>query len=180
MRFNQHSSLKMPRKTPRRRRSDPAKRRWRTVNSGAPTAIDLDGLPSLVGYALRRAQLVVFQDFFRTFADVRIRPAQFAVLTILERNPGVKQSDVASVLGIKRTNFVVLLDQLESRRLAERRAAEGDRRSRALYLTEKGTTLVRKLKRMAAVHERRMMAHIGPASRKQLFKLLHHLADGPH
>jgi hypothetical protein len=33
---------------------------------------------------------------------------------------------------------------------------------------------------MAAVHERRMTARIGTANRKQLFKLLHHLADGSH
>src|ERR1700736_1959566 len=59
-------SLTMPRQTPPRRRSDPAKRRRRTVNPGAPAAVDLGELPRLVGYALRRAQLVVFQDFFRT------------------------------------------------------------------------------------------------------------------
>ena len=170
----------MSRQTPPRWRSDPAKQRPRRVNSGAQTPIDLGELPWLVGYALRRAQLVVFQDFFRTFSDVRIRPAQFSVLAILERNPGLKQSEVASVLGIKRTNFVVLLDELERRGLAERRAAEGDRRSRALYLTDKGKILVHKLRRMAAVHERRMTARIGTANRKQLFKLLHHLADGSH
>jgi DNA-binding MarR family transcriptional regulator len=134
-------------------------------------------LPFLVGYALRRAQLVVFQDFFRTFAEVRIRPAQFSILTVLERNPGLKQTDVASVLGIKRTNFVVLLDELERRGLAQRRAAEGDRRSSALYLTEKGRALVRKLKKMVAVHDKRVTARIGTMGRKQLFKLLHRLAE---
>jgi DNA-binding MarR family transcriptional regulator len=162
----------MPHKTSGRRRYDPRKQH-RDTNS---SAVDLGELPFLVGYALRRAQIAVFQDFFRTFADVRIRPAQFSVLTVLERNPGLKQSEVASVLGIKRTNFVVLLDELEGRGLAERRAAAGDRRSCALHLTEKGTILVRKLKRMAAAHERRMTRRIGPASRKHLFKLLHRLA----
>ena len=169
----------MQRKTPRRQRRDqPTRQRRRPTSSGAPTAVDLGELPALVGYVLRRAQIVVFQDFFRTFADVGIRPAQFSVLTILERNPGLKQTEVASVLGIKRTNFVVLIDELERRGLATRRAAEGDRRSSALFLTDKGKILVRKLKRMVAVHERRMTARIGAAHRKQLFRLLHRLADG--
>jgi|SRR5215475_5133261 len=169
----------MHRKTARRRPQSAAQQQHRNaVNSGRPRPIDLGELPWLVGYALRRAQLVVFQDFFRTFADVRIRPAQFSVLTILERNPGLKQTEVAAVLGIKRTNFVVLLNELVRRGLAERRTAEGDRRSSALYLTDKGAALVRKLNRMVAVHERRMSARLGIASRKQLFKLLHQLADG--
>jgi DNA-binding MarR family transcriptional regulator len=167
-------------KTQRQRRNVPtAPRRRRGPDSGAPVAVDMGELPGLVGYALRRAQLVIFQDFYRTFAEVRIRPAQFSILTILERNPGLKQTDVAAVLGIKRTNFVVLLDELERRGLAQRRAAAGDRRSSALYLTEKGRALVRKLKKMVVAHDKRVTACIGIKGRKQLFKLLHRLAAEP-
>ena len=87
------------------------------------TDIDLGPLPELIGYVLRRAQLVVFQDFFSAFAPFDIRPAQFSVLTVIERNPGLTQSQVAAALGIKRTNFVGMLDALEKRGLAERRQA---------------------------------------------------------
>ena len=72
--------------------------------------IDLGPLPELIGYVLRRAQLAVFQDFFAAFAPFDIRPAQFSVLTIIERNPGLTQTHVAAALGIKRTNFVGLLE----------------------------------------------------------------------
>ena len=95
--------------------------------------IDLGPLPELIGYVLRRAQLAVFQDFFAAFAPFDIRPAQFSVLTIIERNPGLTQTQVAEALGIKRTNFVGMLDELEKRGLAERRQAR-DKRSYALYL----------------------------------------------
>ena len=84
--------------------------------------IDLGPLPELIGYVLRRAQLAVFQDFFAAFAPFDIRPAQFSVLTIIERNPGLTQTQVAEALGIKRTNFVGMLDELEKRGLAERAA----------------------------------------------------------
>jgi len=166
----------MPRKKLRPPPEVPSRRRQ--SNSGARADVDLGELPFFIGYALRRAQVVVFQDFFRTFAELSIRPAQFSVLVILERNPGLKQSEVASVLGIKRTNFVVLLNELERRGLAERRPAKGDRRSYALCLTEKGAALVRRLKRMVAVHDRRVTAHLGAVDRKRLFRLLHRLADG--
>jgi DNA-binding MarR family transcriptional regulator len=139
------------------------------------TSLDLGPLPELIGYVLRRAQLVVFQDFFQAFAPFDISPAQFSVLTVIERNPGLTQSQVAAALGIKRTNFVGLLDELERRALAERRQAARDKRSYALYLTSDGATLVRKLKPVLKAHEDRMIARIGEAGRDRLVELLHEI-----
>src|SRR6266850_8219754 len=122
---------------------------WRTGmgrRMGRKNDIDLGPLPELIGYVLRRAQLVVFQDFFGAFAPFDIRPALFSVLTVIERNPGLTQSQVAEALGIKRTNFVGMLDTLETRGLTERRQAVRDKRSYALYLTAEGAALMRKLK----------------------------------
>lgn len=61
---------------------------------------------------------------------------RFPFSLYLERNPGLKQTEVASVLGIKRTNFVVLLDELERRGLAERRAAASDARAHSISPTK--------------------------------------------
>jgi len=141
--------------------------------------VDLGALPDLIGYVLRRAQLEVFQDFFSAFAPFDIRPAQYSVLTVIERNPGLTQSQVAEALGIKRTNFVGMLDALEARKLAERRQTAGDKRSYALYLTADGTALMRKLKPVLKTHETRMIAKIGEDGRDQLIALLNQLADDP-
>jgi DNA-binding MarR family transcriptional regulator len=139
--------------------------------------IDLGPLPELIGYVLRRAQLVVFQDFFAAFAPFDISPAQFSVLTVIERNPGLTQTQVAAALGIKRTNFVGLLNELEKRALAERRQVSGDKRSYALYLTPEGATLMRKLRPVLKAHETRMVAKVGEDGRDQLLALLHDIAD---
>jgi DNA-binding MarR family transcriptional regulator len=141
------------------------------------TSLDLGPLPELIGYVLRRAQLAVFQDFFKTFAPFDIRPAQFSVLTIIERNPGLTQSQVAEALGIKRTNFVGMLDALEARGLTERRPGARDKRSYALYLTADGQALMRKLKPVLKAHESRMIAKIGESGRDQLVALLHDIVD---
>jgi DNA-binding MarR family transcriptional regulator len=139
--------------------------------------IDLGPLPELIGYVLRRAQLVVFQDFFAAFAPFDISPAQFSVLTVIERNPGLTQTQVAAALGIKRTNFVGLLNELEKRALAERRQVSGDKRSYALYLTTEGATLMRKLRPVLKAHEARMVAKVGEDGRDQIVALLHDIAD---
>jgi DNA-binding MarR family transcriptional regulator len=139
--------------------------------------IDLGPLPELIGYVLRRAQLAVFQDFFAAFAPFDIRPAQFSVLTIIERNPGLTQTQVAEALGIKRTNFVGMLDELEKRGFAERRQAR-DKRSYALYLTADGSALMRKLKPVLKSHEARMIDRLGEDGRDRLVALLSEIVDG--
>jgi DNA-binding MarR family transcriptional regulator len=141
------------------------------------TDLDLGPLPELIGYVLRRAQLVVFQDFFNAFAPFDISPAQFSVLTVIERNPGLTQSQVAAALGIKRTNFVGLLDELERRGLAERRQSARDKRSYALNLTGEGAGLMRKLRPVLRAHESRMIARVGEDGRDRLIDLLHEIAD---
>jgi DNA-binding MarR family transcriptional regulator len=142
------------------------------------TNVDLGPLPELIGYVLRRAQRVVFQDFFAAFAPFDISPAQFSVLTVIERNPGLTQSQVAAALGIKRTNFVGLLDELERRGVAERRQAARDKRSYALYLTTEGAALMRKLRPVLKAHESRMVAKVGQEGRDRLVALLHDVSQG--
>jgi DNA-binding MarR family transcriptional regulator len=139
--------------------------------------IDLGPLPHLVGYMLRRAQLAVFQDFWRGYAELDIRPAQYAVLIVIERNPGLRQSQISSALNIKRANLVALLDSLETRGLAKRVPVVSDRRSYALHLTEDGTALMRRLAEVNAAHEARVNAIIGEAGRKELLRLLHGVTD---
>src|SRR3954467_2845372 len=140
-------------------------------------SIDLGPLPDLIGYVLRRAQLAGFQDFFAAFAPFDIRPAQFSVLTILERNPGLTQTQVAEALGIKRTNFVGMLDELETRGLAERRQTARDKRSYALYLTADGAALMRKLRPVLKAHESRVVAKLGEEGRDALVALLREIAE---
>jgi DNA-binding MarR family transcriptional regulator len=144
----------------------------------ASDAIDLGHLPGLIGYMLRRAQLAVFQDFARTYAKFGIRPAQYAVLTIIERNPGLKQKDVSEALGIKRANFVAMCDELEKLGLAIRRQVATDRRSYALHLTRKGELLMKKLHAANREHEARLIGEIGQEGRDQLIPLLTALARG--
>jgi DNA-binding MarR family transcriptional regulator len=153
-------------------------RRTRRRAAARPTDIDIGPLTRLIGYMLRRAQIAVFQEAFRTFASVGIRPAQFSVLTVIAHNPGRTQSQVAAALGIKRTNFVALLDSLERRGLAVRRPAPADRRSHALHLTDAGKATLRRLNAMVGRLEARMIGHIGKDGRIELLRLLRALAEG--
>lgn len=139
--------------------------------------IDLGPLPRLMGYPVRRAQVAIFQDFIEAFRAHDIRPAQYSVLTLIELNPGLNQSQLAGVLGIKRANFVGMMNELERRGLAVRKPRPGDRRAYGLELTEQGRSLMVDLHRLVGEHEARITARIGERGKEQLLELLRQLYD---
>jgi DNA-binding MarR family transcriptional regulator len=137
------------------------------------TALQLDELSDHLGYALKRAQLKIFEDFLRCVAPLQLTPAQFSVLLLLDKNPGRNQTEIANTLGILRPNFVAMLDGLESRDLCARIRSTNDRRSHILVLTDKGrTVLARARKLVAAKHEARLNELLGPANRAALLAML--------
>ena len=156
--------------------TSPATSRQRN-RSKRQRSVELAGLDSHVGYAVRRAQVAVFQDFMRSVEATGIRPAQFSILTVIAANPGLKQADVSRALGIERGRLVLVLHELERRGLARRAASEVDRRSHALHLTPKGERLLTQLNTVVGDHERRMSAKLGPEDKARLMELLAKLVD---
>ena len=140
--------------------------------TGASHAIGLDVLTGHAGYAVRRFQLWIFQDFIKTLAEVDIRPTQYSVMTVIGANPGLSQMAVAKRLGIERARLVHLLDSLEHRDLVSRIRSATDRRSHALHLTARGRTALAQFKRLAAEHERHVVEKIGKANREKLLQIL--------
>lgn len=134
--------------------------------------LDLSPLPSFVGYMLRRAQLLVFEDFIGAMANVGLRPASFSVLCVIKTNPGSTQTAVSEALGLQRTNLVAIIDALEERGLARREPAPNDRRSHALFLTDAGERLLAEAMELQAGHESRVLARLRPKERDQLLGLL--------
>ncbi|WP_118132617.1 MarR family winged helix-turn-helix transcriptional regulator [Oceanicella sp. SM1341] len=138
---------------------------------------DLSVLSSAIGYHLRRAQLAVFQDFTACFAELDLRPAEFSVLTVISRNPGLKQGEVAALLDIQRANFVALMDRLERRGLAERRRSPTDRRSYGLWLTRSGAQVTQRMFDLWHAHEDRWVERLGGAGeRDRLLDLLNRIS----
>ncbi len=136
-------------------------------------AINAAGTSSIIGYRLRRAQLKVFQRFLTVFEKLNLRPAEYSVLVLIADNPGRKQTEIAEVLGIKRANFVPIIDGLELRDLVERRRSAEDRRANALYLTSTGVSFIRAIHKRHDVLEGQLTLSLGgQAKRQELLALL--------
>jgi DNA-binding MarR family transcriptional regulator len=135
--------------------------------------IDMGILPDLVGFGLRCAQTAVFQHFGRAVAAHNVTPPQFGTLVLIEANPGISQSAVATALRFDRSTLVQIIDRLESRGLVVREASARDRRSHALKLTEDGAALLETLKRSVAQHENHITHDLSKDDKRVLLDLLH-------
>lgn len=129
-------------------------------------------LDDLLGYALRRAQLQVFQGVTEAFAPHDLRPAQFSALAIIEQQPGIMQAELARALAIEPPQAVLLLNKLEKRGLAMRIRSQSDRRSYGVYLSRQGELLLQELKGVALQSDRQTTAALSDAERDELLRLL--------
>lgn len=141
------------------------------------TSTPPDPLPEQLLQALRRAQAAVSEAFQAPLMAQDLRPIQHAILHVLRRQPGLRQSQASDTLGIARTNFVPLFDALERRGLAERRDIEGDRRARGLFLTEAGAALLDRIDPLLAAQQARLSQRLGEGGPHSLLALLGRLAD---
>jgi DNA-binding MarR family transcriptional regulator len=137
-----------------------------------PRVVDLGPLPELLGYHLRRAQLAVFQDFARAVGEGELTPAQFAALVVIERNPGLSQTELGLTLSIDRSTLVAVIDRLEARGLVERADAPRDRRSYALHISNAGQGLLQVLAARVRAHETHIAADLDAAEKAMLISLL--------
>lgn len=139
-------------------------------------ALDTSTVVHSVAHQLRRAHGQFTHRFLLYFSKVNLRPTEFSVLALIAENPGRKQSEIASALGIQRANFVVLMNELESRRLTERRSAPNDRRSHALHLTPSGERLLAEARRAEVDFEADCLGRLGGTrARDQFLTLLRRL-----
>ncbi|MCK9799360.1 MarR family transcriptional regulator [Pseudomonas chlororaphis] len=139
----------------------------------ADTQAPLDSaLDDLIGYAMRRAQLKLFQNLISRLSAHDLRPAQFSALAIIEQNPGLMQADLARALAIEPPQVVPLLNKLEERALAVRVRCKPDKRSYGIFLSKTGETLLKELKQIAAQSDLDATAALDEQEREQLLRLL--------
>ena len=139
----------------------------------AGNTLALGQLDKHLGYFVRRLQIWIFQDFIRTLAPMKVRPAQYSALLIVEANPGRSQAVIGQALRIERARLARMLHELERRKWVTRRVNGNDARSHSLYLTAEGERALAKIKRLAEQHETRLKKLLGQKHHDQLLDWLH-------
>jgi DNA-binding MarR family transcriptional regulator len=108
-----------------------------------PGGEPLPALAGRLGYLLKHAQLRLAELTASAMAPFGITGRQCAVLIAIDSQAPLSQQEVAGRLGVDRTTMVLLIDELENKRLVQRRRDPGDRRKNVVVLTEAGRTTLR-------------------------------------
>jgi len=133
-------------------------------------------LDKWIGFNLRMAQEATFQAFSRLSKEIGESPGRFATLTLIERNPGISQTELSRAAGRDKSTLTPVVEDLVRRGLVERRRMDHDRRSYRLNVTAEGKKTLALLTRCARRHERNLDRVIGTRDRTRFLALLKKIA----
>ncbi len=139
--------------------------------------IEYGVLDDLVGYALRRAQIAIYEDFETALGAFEVTPQRFAALVVIGENSGITQALLGRVLGIARSGVVQVVNGLQTRGWVTREADSGDARARLLTLTPAGRSHLNAVRRRVRAHDRRVSKSLSAAERVDLVGLLDRLGS---
>ncbi len=125
-----------------------------------------------MGYLLRRAQLIVFQDFQDATADFGLTPAEYSTLSILREHGRLRPNRLTEILAIKPSNCVIMINKLEERGILRREKLAVSGRAVALSLTDAGQMLLDQMNEKVAIHLSKMEGRLGAGEAKALIELL--------
>jgi len=129
-------------------------------------------LDGLVGYAIRRAQIVIYEDFLAALAPWDITPQRFSALTLIAANTHLKLTDLARIQGIARSGAVQIVNQWQALGYVERQDAEHDKRAYSLAATDAGRAVLADITEAVQAHDARISQELGAAEKRQLIELL--------
>jgi DNA-binding MarR family transcriptional regulator len=134
--------------------------------------IDYGVLDELVGYALRRAQIAIYEDFETALGPLEMTPQRFSALIVIAGNDGMTQGTLGRVLGIARSGVVQVVNGLQARGWVTREAHGTDARAWRLMLTPEGKVHLADVRRRVRAHDRRISQRLSLAERDELIRLL--------
>ncbi|HZE34524.1 MAG TPA: MarR family transcriptional regulator [Actinoallomurus sp.] len=131
-----------------------------------------DASPFALGLLLRRAHWRAATVMTEALRPLGIELRHFAVLLVLvDRGPTV-QRDLAAATGSDKAGIMRVVDDLERRGLAVRKAVPGDRRVRAVEITPQGLELFDAAHVAAEPLAERLVGEMGPRESERLTDLL--------
>lgn len=105
-------------------------------------------------------------------APIGLDPRSVLVLRHVGSQEGRTQASLSASLAVPPSRVVGIVDDLERRGLLERRANPSDRRAHALWLTDRGRTLLDEVVAVSRAHEADICAGLSESDRRQLIELL--------
>ena len=128
----------------------------------------------MFGFLLHDVTRLYKRRFEQHSAQLSLTMSQCKTLSLLARNEGISQRQLAELADIDAMSIVRILDRMEADGWVERRADPQDRRARRLVVTDKARTILDQIQEMAAATRAEVLQGLNTAQRTELVSLLEH------
>src|SRR3954453_21818653 len=125
-----------------------------------------------IGVVISDVARLIRTAFDRRVRELGITRAQWLALTRLHRHPGISQSELADLMEIERASAGRMIDRMEANGWVERRALNGDRRVKRVYLTQEAERVHRRIWRVAEATVEGALGDLSAPEAAQLMQLL--------
>jgi DNA-binding MarR family transcriptional regulator len=156
----------------------PARKRAAAAVPDINNEINLGFFEDAVGFYLRTAHEAAFRAFLKRVGDSNTPPWRFAILALIDANPGLTQVALARTTRRDPSSLTPALDDLCDRGMVTRIRQVRNRRSYALRLTPLGKRAMQQLKASAEAHERELDRLVGREQRAQFIQILKRIGAG--
>jgi DNA-binding MarR family transcriptional regulator len=150
------------------------------LGSELPTKPRLPGPPAelrtCASFLLKRLGFAVKDRMVDAFEEAGLSGYHHSVLALLDEEPRETQAQIADALGYDRSHLVGVLDELEEKKLIERRRDPTDRRRHLVSLTPAGREALARSRAIVKQLDDEFFKPLDAAERKQLKALLARLA----
>ena len=116
---------------------------------------------------LRQVDIAWLSTLTARLKPLGVTPARAAALFFIEHNPGCSQARLGEALRINRPSTVRAVDELVALGAIERRKAKATARNNALFLTEMGSEMHRRIDALTMEHESAFFAPLSERERAQ-------------
>jgi DNA-binding MarR family transcriptional regulator len=123
-------------------------------------------------FLLKRLGFAAKQRSLDEYEQTGLGPYHHAILILLEESAPETQAEIADALGYDRGTLVRLLDELEERKLIERKRDPEDRRRHLVRVTAEGKRMLGRFRALARRLEDEFLAPLDAEQREQLHALL--------
>jgi MarR family transcriptional regulator, transcriptional regulator for hemolysin len=126
----------------------------------------------IFGFLLHDVTRLYKRRFEQRSAQLSLTLPQCKTLSLLARNEGISQRQLADLADIDAMSIVRILDRMEADGWVERRADPQDRRARRLAVTAKARPLLDQILEMGAATRTEVLAGLDVQQRDQLVSML--------
>jgi DNA-binding MarR family transcriptional regulator len=135
-------------------------------------------LPPVIGIGFLLSALGAHSsaEYAARVQPLGLTPPHVGLLRAIAVAPGRSQQAIADQFGMPPSRMVAFIDELEEKKLVERRRDPGDRRVHLLHLTKAGEKMMHRLFEIGQKSEDALLGSLTDADRAQLQALLARVA----